>query len=163
MGKWKAIQGFEGLYEVGECGNIKSLNYNHTKKSKILKGGLDKDGYRIYSLMSGNVKKTVKGHRIVALHFISNPKNKPQVNHCNGVKDDNRVVNLSWVTNSENQIHAFNTGLQKPNKGKKNGMYGRKGKLNPFYGKTHTDETKNKIRKSLRLSRGVEKFKKLSK
>lgn len=163
MKKWKPIKGFDGLYEVGECGSIKSLNYNHTKKPKILKGGLDKDGYRIYSLMSNNIKKTVKGHRVVALHFIDNPENKPQVNHINGIKDDNRAVNLSWVTNSENQIHAFSIGLQKPKKGKKNGMYGRKGKLNPFYGKTHTDETKNKIRQSLKISRGVEKFKKLSK
>ena len=155
MTKWKEIIGFEGVYEVSNCGKIKSLNYNHTKKPRILKGGLDKNGYRLYTLMSKNIKKTVKGHRIVASHFIENPENKKEVNHLNGIKDDNRVDNLSWVTSSENQIHAFKIGLQIPRKGEKNGMYGRKGHLNPFYGKKHTKETKNKISDALKKRRAL--------
>lgn len=56
-------------------------------------------------------------HRLVASAFIDNPDNKPQVNHINGVKSDNRACNLEWVTNRENQIHANLTGLRHTNVG----------------------------------------------
>jgi hypothetical protein len=64
-------------------------------------------------------------HRLVAQTFILNPLNKPQINHINGIKDDNRLENLEWCTGSENMIHALNIGIIK--KGKDSTMYGKKG------------------------------------
>ena len=61
-------------------------------------------------------------HRLVAFSFIPNIENKPFINHKNGIKTDNRVENLEWVTHSENIQHAYKTGLMKPKEGSKNGF-----------------------------------------
>jgi hypothetical protein len=111
MEVFKTIKGFEN-YEISNLGNVKSLNYNRTKKEKLLKKCNDSDGYEVVILCNKLGKKTLKVHRLVALHFIDNEDNKKEVNHINGIKTDNRIENLEWCTASENQIHAYKIGLQ---------------------------------------------------
>ena len=120
MEVWKYIKGFEGYYEVSTLGRVKSVERfvksgNGAKRlirEKILKPMLDKDGYLRVNLKKQQKGKTVNIHRLVASSFIENPEKKPQVNHKNGIKNDNSLHNLEWVTLSENRQHAYDTGLQ---------------------------------------------------
>ena len=79
----------------------------YNKFGRRLKGGLDKKGYTRHKLNG----KTYKEHRLIAEEFIPNPLNKPQVNHIDGIKSNNHVLNLEWVTSSENQLHSYKIGL----------------------------------------------------
>ena len=73
---------------------------------------LDKDGYPMVTIRNDDRKEVTRFvHRLVAITFIPNPDNKPQVNHINGNKLDSRATNLEWVTNKENFLHAVSTGL----------------------------------------------------
>ena len=103
---WKDISGFEGMYKISNLGNIKSFK---RKITKILKHATDTAGYK-YVCLSG---KNYSIHRLVACYFIPNPENKPEVNHKDGDKANYSIDNLDWNTVSENQIHAYKTGLQK--------------------------------------------------
>lgn len=121
---WKDIEGYEGLYQVSNYGRVKSLDHivsNHTSniisKGKILKERINRKGYISYALYKKNQSKNIKAHRLVAIAFIPNPENKPQVNHIDGNKQNNRVDNLEWCTNKENQIHAWENGLITAKKG----------------------------------------------
>ena len=115
---WKIIDGYNGKYVVSNLGNVKSLARcvsNHTgfinKPERVLKHTEDIKGYLRVSLDKDGKTKFVPVHRLVALAFIPNPLNKPQVNHIDGNKHNNRVDNLEWVTNQENCLHAVRKGL----------------------------------------------------
>lgn len=84
-------------------------------------------------------------HRLVSQAFIPNPKNKPEVNHINGVKTDNRVENLEWATISENRKHAYDTGLNKGNLGRKCSDESKLRMSEAKQGKKHSYETKKRI------------------
>ena len=122
---WKEIKGYEGYFEVSNKGNFRSKDRIIKYKSsglrkypgKSLKMEKIAEGYLRIVLMKEAIKKRYMCHRLVAETFIPNPLNKPFVNHINGIKDDNRVENLEWVTQSENEIHA-NTILGNTMKGK---------------------------------------------
>lgn len=88
-----------------------------------------KDGYLKVNLYKDGKGSSKRIHRLVAEAFIPNPDNKPDVNHKDGNKHNNNVENLEWVTKSENMIHAYETGLNKPH-----ASYGMLGKKNPNAG-----------------------------
>ena len=90
-------------YEITKEGFV--ISYKN-KVPKVLKGQLDRDGYYKVEIRENRVRKWYFVHRLVAIQYIPNPENKPEVNHINGIKTDNRVENLEWVTRSENAKHA---------------------------------------------------------
>lgn len=98
---WKNIPGYEN-YQISSFGRVKSLNYNRTGKEKLLKLKLSSKGYYYVPLCKNGEMKNFRVHRLVSLVFISNPSNKPFVDHINGDRLDNRVENLRWCTNKEN-------------------------------------------------------------
>ena len=106
------IQGYEGLYSITSDGRVWSHPKNtNNKNGKWL--SLDTSGrYPMIGLIKDGERKRYLVHRLVSEAYIPNPDDLPQVNHINGVRDDNRVENLEWVTASDNRIHAWETGLQ---------------------------------------------------
>jgi hypothetical protein len=114
---WAKIKGFDD-YEVSNLGRIRSLdrfvkngNGYRIVHGKILKLFIDKDGYQTVSLHKKTKNCNKKCHRLVAEAFLSNPENKPQINHINCTKTDNRASNLEWVTHSENILHSYKNGI----------------------------------------------------
>ena len=128
---WKDINGYEGYYKISNLGNVKSIDRFdgvHDRKGTIIKQNLKQNGYLQVGLRMHNKRKWFGVHRLVAIHFIENPENKPQVNHIDGNKKNNTVGNLEWVTPKENQNHATKLGLRKNVlKGEKHRYYGKFG------------------------------------
>jgi hypothetical protein len=114
---WKPVNGYEGLYEVSNFGKVKCLNRSIIKRHSIM------GRYPALKLSKNGKKTHFLIHRLVALHFMPNPQNKPQINHINGDRNDFRIENLEWSTQHENMQHAYRTGLYSTdNKGTRNGM-----------------------------------------
>lgn len=117
MEVWKDIPGYNGLYQASDQGRIKSLPKAwvvrngglHTTTERILKQNNSCHGYCAVSLRKNNITSRVLVHRIIMLTFFG--KSKLQVNHIDGVKDNNKLANLEYCTCSENHKHAFKIGL----------------------------------------------------
>jgi len=101
----KDIPWYEWLYRATIDGKIFWV-----KRGKILQYAHDKEWYANVCLRLKWLNRKSRVHRLVALTFISNPENKPYINHKNGIRDDNRVENLEWCTQKENVIHSFRNG-----------------------------------------------------
>ena len=103
------------MFSVSDCGSIRN-----NKTQRILSITVNKNGYSQVSVKpygrSGG-SKVFRVHREVAIAFLENPENKPVVNHIDGVKTNNSVHNLEWVTDTENMRHAFDNGLLISRKG----------------------------------------------
>lgn len=114
--EWRDIAGLEGRYQVSNLGRVKSLDREEYRadahggyatfkyKGKLLSLVKSSKGYNIVAL--GKNRPWVSVHRLVAEAFIPNPENKPFINHIDGDRINNRVANLEWCTNQENQLHA---------------------------------------------------------
>lgn len=101
-------------YFVSTVGNVDSTKRGNRQR---LKPRRNRNGYLAVRLYINGVRKLFTIHRLVAQAFIPNPEDKPQINHINGVKTDNRVENLEWCTQAENNHHAYVTGLRALPKG----------------------------------------------
>lgn len=145
MEKWKDIKKFRGLYQISNFGNIKSCKktisfkkqyttISYENKEKILKPLKTPNGYYHICLYSNGKRTRESIHRLVAETFIINEFNKPQVNHIDGNKRNNRLENLEWCTCKENTIHAFKNGLRvgKPTNTKMLNCYKNNKLLNTF-------------------------------
>jgi hypothetical protein len=110
---WKDAKDFELLYKVSNLGNVKSLNYKNTKKEKILNQINNGKNYLSVNLYKNKIKYRIYIHRLVAMTFLENKENKEEVNHINGIRTDNKLSNLEWVTRSENHYHRYKVLKQK--------------------------------------------------
>lgn len=104
---WKDINDYEGYYQISNLGQVKNIRSN-----TILVGDVNSIGYRRVTLYAP-IKKRFFVHRLVALHFCEGYQEDYVVNHIDGNKQNNTATNLEWVTRSQNDIHAFQTGLRK--------------------------------------------------
>lgn len=150
---WKSINGFEGLYEVSDLGNVKSLervNYypdgriHQKKKEKFLKLKPNNKGYIMVVLCKDGKTYPRVVHRLVAEAFIPNPEGKPNIDHIDTNPTNNAVDNLRWVTQKENALNPLT---------RKNISESKKG--HPYWGRPLTEEEKKKIseaRKGMKFS-----------
>lgn len=101
---WKDIWGYTGLYQISNLGRVFSLIRN-----RILKGGKAGAGYLKVTLCKSGIQTDKYIHRLVGIYFVPNPKNKPEINHIDEVKDNNPANNLEWVIHLENMRYGTRT------------------------------------------------------
>ena len=118
---WKPVKDFDGFYVISRDGEIKSVErrihlktHSYTKVEQDILPTINSYGYKCVKLYNNTRKtKNVLVHRLVALTFLDNPNNYKYINHIDGNKLNNDVSNLNWCTSSENNAHAYRTGLKR--------------------------------------------------
>jgi hypothetical protein len=139
--KWKDIPKYEGVYQISTMGRIK---VTRNGDERILVGVLDKStGYRRFSLYKDGKVERAYVHRLVAESFIPNAENKPEIDHINTIRHDNRVKNLRWVTRKENRNNPISLEHLR---------VAFTGENSPHYGRKRSKETKRKISEALKSS-----------
>ena len=118
---WVDVKGYEGIYQVNQRGDVRSLKRKspgtNTTKDTILKKYINKKGYYFYSLSKKGLTKKYLLHRLIALHFIYNPNEYNIVNHKDGNPLNNDIKNLEWCTMSHNVKHGYDyNGRKNPNR-----------------------------------------------
>jgi hypothetical protein len=122
--EWRPVAGYEGYYKVSNYGDVHSetrvvprsgAQGDLTLPGKYLRTNVTPKGYLRIQLAKNGTQKNFMVHRLVASAFLDNPDQLPEVNHRDGNKKNNHVANLEWVTGSDNQLHAYETGLREPN------------------------------------------------
>lgn len=106
---YKAVNGYEGIYEVNELGQVRSVDrvveYKNGStrkfKGRELKPAMNRDGYAVVGLSKNGIGKTMTVHKLVAETFLPNPENFPEVHHKNHNRADNRAENLQWTSRAE--------------------------------------------------------------
>ena len=106
MEEWRDIKGYEGLYQVSNEGEVRSLNYNHTGTIHTLNPSSNNRGYEHVNLFKDGERKMKQIHRLVAEAFIENPDNLPHINHKDENPHNNKVENLEWCTPAYNNAYG---------------------------------------------------------
>lgn len=122
---WKPVQGYEGIYEVSNLGRVRSLDRvaeNRWGTTRPIPGtmrtiAVKREGYCFVNLFRKSKGQPMYVHRLVALAFLPNPDNLPQVNHKDGDKSNNALTNLEWCTGSDNCYHAIHEGIYQQARG----------------------------------------------
>jgi hypothetical protein len=120
--RWLDVTDYKGIYQVSDFGRVRSLTRrvnrptqgDFSKVGLFLRAHLTPNSYLRIQLKKDGASKNLFVHRLVARAFLPNAENKPLVNHIDGNKTNNYHANLEWSTNSENQQHAYDSGLLKP-------------------------------------------------
>lgn len=118
MEEWRPVVGFEGLYEVSNLGNVRSLDRTivrsdgvvQSRSGRLLIPFKNNDGYLESKLSCGGVSRRYGIHRLVAMAFIPNPDGLEEVNHLDAVRDNNIVDNLEWCSHGDNVRYAISQG-----------------------------------------------------
>jgi hypothetical protein len=111
--EWRPVPGYEGIYEISNLGRLKSFRFR-IKGPTILTPNRNSRGYCRYWLYNGTSRKNVAAHRMVLNVFVGTALHGYVCNHKNGIRHDNRLQNLEWVTISDNNSHAYATLNKKP-------------------------------------------------
>lgn len=158
--QWKVVEGTEGKYEVSSCGKVRVTRDDRSGKAvqreiKIVRSGKG-EGYPAVWIRLNGWSRLQYVHTLVLTAFAEPRPEGCVCNHKDGNKWNSDISNLEWVTESENNIHALRLGLRVPLRGSAHQNYGKSteemfgrrflGAGNPFYGKSHSDETKQLIR-----------------
>lgn len=166
---WKDIEDYEGLYQISNFGNVKSLDrtifhkkgFNITLKSKNIKYSKNKDGYCQVNLTKNSKQKCFKISRLVAEHFLNKEFSDQEVNHIDRNKSNNHVNNLEWVTKRENCCHRsklINNNLIGVTFDKNRNKYSSSIRINKkriFLGRYNTEKEAYEARKNYELEHGI--------